>query len=153
MEQLSSDELKAIPVLVGPLSRMGERVAGLEGRLTTAVGGMQESIAVIRKAQHDTANHIQGILLAEQRCAAGLEFLSKELLAHKESVASQAALLTTQIAVMGGDIKTILTDRARVEGGWWAFLKICLVIGFVTSGMGAAIGIIISFANNPKFLH
>ncbi len=153
MDQLTEAESRSVPMLIGPLTRMAERVAGLEGRVMADVDSVKESIAVIRKAQHDTANHIQGILLAEQRCANGLEALGKEFSMQKDTANNQSSQLTAQIVALSVDLKTIMTDRAKVEGGWWIFLKVCLAIGFIMSGTGAAIGIIISVAKNYGFFH
>lgn len=132
------DAAGVIPsTMANQLTRIGERVAQLDGRVTSDIAALKQDTQSIRAAMHDQNNTMQRFVAAEMQCAAGLATLTERV----TQLAAQITPLAASVADLGA-------ARHRVEGGWIAFAKMIGAIGFIGSGIGAAVTVMVYLLKN-----
>lgn len=136
MDQLSEDQRHMLPsALLGPLTRMGEKVAAIEGRFGAEITALKEDTAQIRRMLHDMANAQQVSIGAEARCALQLVSISEKLSAHADQVTLNVTMqketmaeLRVQLSTLSAKVESLINNWHWVEGGWWTLLKVGAVI-------------------------
>jgi hypothetical protein len=136
IDQLSPEDAHVIPsAMLAPLTRMGERLAGLEARATVEIAALKQDTQVIRSSMHDTNNNMQLFVAAERQCASSLATLSVQMQTHTEALTSLAKQVTD-----------LHIARSQAQGAWWATGKIALILATCLSGIAAAITFVLSLA-------
>jgi hypothetical protein len=109
------------------LTRLAERLAGLEARTATETATLKEDTRAIRAMFHEMANRMQVFVGAEERTGAALRMLDARFADHSNEIARLVAT-----------VERLVTAKTKAEGAWWIIGKIALVLGFVGSGIAAA---------------
>lgn len=140
MDQLNADEVAALPgAYLGTLTRMGERIASVDARLTAEVAAIKEDTSRIRTGQHDINNTLMRSIAAEQECAFGLKQLTAQLTSHTEQLTSLAA-----------SVRELATVKAQAEGAWFVAGKVLLWLIGLGASLGTAFAVVSNFMKYAK---
>lgn len=138
MDQLTPEESHLIPAfLVGPMTRMGERVAASEARFTAEISALKEDTRTIRHAVHSINNalHVAGI--AERQSAIEIAKLSEKVGSSAELLTSKMAATAEQLDSLATKVDVLTVAKNHVEGGWWAMVKGAAILTGIASAAGA----------------
>jgi hypothetical protein len=125
--ELTGMEIAGAAAAQNQLTRIAERVAGLEARTATETATLKEDTKAIRGMFHDLNNKLQVFIGSEERSAAALRALDARFADHSAEIARLVAI-----------VERLVMAKTKAEGAWWLIGKMTLVLGFVGSGIAAA---------------
>lgn len=126
---MPTDDLRGLPgAMLAPMTRMGEAIARLDGRVNAEIAALKKDTEMIRGAQHDQAATMQQFVAAERDCARGLATLTEKVIQ-----------LADQLGRLSLAVEANATARTKAEGAWWALTKAALILCAVGSGIVVAV--------------